>query len=67
MLLQSKSESDDDREFSPPTCRLELKRQVTRMMDGLGLARVELETDVRPAKERARMALKHVKFGLGEP
>jgi hypothetical protein len=45
---------------------LELRRALIRMKDGLGLARIELESDVRPPEERIQMALKHVRFGLGE-
>jgi hypothetical protein len=43
-----------------------LKRQILRMQDALGLASIELESDVRPSEERARMALQHVRFGLGK-
>jgi hypothetical protein len=44
----------------------ELKRHIVRMKDGLDLARMELESDARPAEERARKALAHVRFGLGQ-
>jgi hypothetical protein len=42
----------------------ELKRLILRMKDGLGLARLELESGSVTA-ETARKALKHVHFGLG--
>jgi hypothetical protein len=45
---------------------LELRHAFIRMKDGLSLARVELESDVRPPEERMQRALKHVRFGLGE-
>jgi hypothetical protein len=41
------------------------KGNITRMMDGLGLAPIELESNVRAPEERSRMALRHVRFGLG--
>jgi hypothetical protein len=47
----------------------ELKRHITRMKDGLDLARIELESLERGAsqtKEIAGKALQHVRFGLGE-
>jgi hypothetical protein len=37
-----------------------------RMLDGLGLARLELESNVRSPEEQVRMALQHVRSGLGE-
>jgi hypothetical protein len=47
----------------------ELKRHITRMKDGLDLARIELESLERgapQAKEIVRKALQHLRFGLGE-
>jgi hypothetical protein len=47
----------------------ELKRHITRMKDGLDLARIEPESLERGApqtKEIVRKALQHVRFGLGE-
>jgi hypothetical protein len=47
----------------------ELKRHITRMKDGLDLARIELESLERGApqtKEIVGKALQHVRFGLGE-
>jgi hypothetical protein len=41
----------------------ELRHHLVRMQDGLGLARLELESDVRPPEERVRKALQHC--GLG--
>jgi hypothetical protein len=37
-----------------------------RMLDGLGLARLELESDVRSPEEQVRIALRLIRFGLGE-
>jgi hypothetical protein len=36
------------------------------MLAGLDLARVELESGVRPPEEKVRVAPLHVLFGLGE-
>jgi hypothetical protein len=47
----------------------ELKRHITRMKDGLDLARIELESLERGApqtKEIVGKVLEHVRFGLGE-
>ena len=43
----------------------ELKRHILRMLDGLGLAHIELETGAA-TEEMKRKALQHVRFGLGE-
>jgi hypothetical protein len=44
----------------------EAKRRLIRALDGLDLARVELESSVRPPEEKMRVALLHVLFGLDE-
>jgi hypothetical protein len=43
----------------------ELKRHILRMLDGLGLAHIELESGAA-TEEMKRKALQHVRFGLGE-
>jgi hypothetical protein len=40
----------------------QLKRSIVRMMEGLGLARIELESDA----PEVRKVRQHVRFGLGE-
>jgi hypothetical protein len=48
-----------------PIIGASLKRQLIRMLAGLDLARVELESGVRPPEEKVRVAPLHVLFGLG--
>jgi hypothetical protein len=43
----------------------ELKRHIIRVKDGLGLARIELESGARLPEGAVRKALQHVRFGLG--
>ena len=44
----------------------EAKRRLIRALDGLDLARAELESGARQPEEKARVALLHVLFGLGD-
>jgi hypothetical protein len=70
-LLQAMAQLDghfaaDDASSADAGSWVTVKWYLIRMLDGLGLARLELESDVRSPEEQVRVALRHVRFGLGE-